>query len=152
MAAPKSNQFWKQRATHGRDLIFSSPEILWEACKEYFEATDARKWVKTDWVGKDAKEVNRETETPYTITGLCVFLDIGTSTWFDYKKREDFSDIITRVEQIMFTQKFEGAAVGAFSGNIIARDLGLKEHSESETKITGKDINIQIEGDDPDEK
>lgn len=47
-------------------MIFSSPTILWEACVEYFEATDQRKWVRKDWVGKDAIEVERETDTPYT--------------------------------------------------------------------------------------
>ena len=62
----ENNQFWKQRTKHGRDKIFTDPQILWEAACEYFEATDSRKWVKKDWVGKDAMEVERETETPYT--------------------------------------------------------------------------------------
>jgi hypothetical protein len=130
MAAPEGNQFWKLRSKHGRDLIFSSPTVLWEACVEYFEATDARKWVRKDWVGKDAKEVQRETDAPYTLSGLYVFLDIDRKTWDLYRQREDFIPIITRVEQIMFTQKFEGASVGAFNASIIARDLGLKDASE----------------------
>src|SRR5690606_112181 len=114
MAAPIGNQFWKLRSKHGRDLIFSSPEVLWEACVEYFEATDQRVWVKKDWVGKDALEVERKTTAPYTLSGLFVFLDIVPQTWKEYREREGFSEITTRVEQIMFTQKFEGAAVGAF--------------------------------------
>lgn len=28
MGAPKGNQFWKLRSKHGRDKLFSSPEIL----------------------------------------------------------------------------------------------------------------------------
>jgi len=135
MAAPKGNQFWKLRSKHGRDLIFSSPTLLWEACCEYFEATDTRKWVRKDWVGKDAVEVERETDTPYTLTGLYVFLDISKQTWSDYRDREGFIDVITRVEQIMYTQKFEGATVGAFNANIIARDLGLKDSQSSEIAI-----------------
>jgi hypothetical protein len=130
MAAPEGNQFWKLRSKHGRDLIFSSPTVLWEACVEYFEATDARKWVRKDWVGKDAHEVERETDTPYTLTGLFVFLDIVKQTWANYRDKEGFMDIIARVEQIMYTQKFEGAAVGAFNANIISRDLGLRDASE----------------------
>lgn len=130
MAAPEGNQFWKLRSKHGRDKIFESPVLLWEACQEYFEATDARKWVKKDWVGKDATEVDRETETPYTWTGLYLFLDIDPKTWDLYKDREDFIPIATRVKHIIYTQKFEGAAVGAFNANIIARDLGLKDTSE----------------------
>jgi hypothetical protein len=131
MSAPAGNQFWKLRASHGRDLIFSSPPVLLEACVEYFEEWDKRIWVKEDWVGKDAILVKRKTIAPYTLTSLYTFLDITAQTWKDYRGREGFLEITTRVEQIMFTQKFEGAAVGAFNPNIIARDLGLKEISET---------------------
>lgn len=145
MPAPEGNQFWKQRCTHGREMIFSSPTILWEACCEYFEATDARKWVKKDWVGKDAIPVERETSTPYTLSGLYVFLDIDRTTWDLYRKREDFISVVTRVQDIMFAQKFEGAAVGAYNSSIIARDLGLKESTDVTTggeKITGSVFQI----------
>jgi hypothetical protein len=142
MAAPKGNQFWKLRASHGRHLIFSSPEILWDAAKEYFEATDKRKWYKTDFKGKDNEQVLIPTDTPYTLTGLFIFLDTNKQTWSDYRQREDFIDVITRIEQIMYTQKFEGAAVGAFTPNIIARDLGLKDSSDITTN--GNDISTLI--------
>ncbi len=130
MAATEGNQWWRLRATHGRDLIFSSPSILWEACLEYFEATDSRKWIEKDWVGKDALKVNRESETPYTWTGLYLFLSTNHKTWGLYEKREDFIPITDMVRQIIYTQKFEGAAVGAFNANIIARDLQLKDSSD----------------------
>ncbi len=133
MGAPEGNQFWKLRSKHGRDKIFESPEILWEACTEYFEATDARKWWKTEFHGKDVEECKVPTDTPYTLTGLWVFLDIVKSTWYQYKEHKDFSTIVTRVEQIIYTQKFEGAAVGAYNSNIIARDLGLKDQQDITT-------------------
>lgn len=140
MSAPKLNQFWKLRSKHGRDLIFSTPEILWEAAVQYFEATDARKWKKKDWVGKDAIEVERETETPYTISGLCLYLDVSREWWNKFKNenREDFLQVLTRIENIIYTQKFEGASVGAFNPSIIARDLGLKE--QTDITSNGKDL------------
>ncbi len=132
MAAPSGNQFWKLRSKHGRDILFATPELLWDACVEYFEATDARKWTKKDWVGKDAVEVDRETDTPYTITGLCLYLNCNRGYFSDFKKTcsQDFSVIVSRVEDIIFTQQFEGASVGVYNGNIIARNLGLIEKSE----------------------
>jgi hypothetical protein len=133
MAAPKNNRFWELRASHGRDLIFSSPEILWDAAKEYFAATVARPWITKDWVGKDAIQVERETTPPFTIQGLCIFLDINPDTWYDYRKKEDFSDICTRIDTIIYTQKFEGATVGTYNSNIIARDLGLADKKEIES-------------------
>jgi len=135
MAAPEGNQFWKQRATHGREKIWQTPELLWEACIEYFEKTDERKWWKTEFNGKDAVECKVPTETPYTWTGLYLFLDCSHTTWQDYEKREEFIAICTRVRNIIYTQKFEGAAVGAFNANIIARDLNLKDSTENEVSI-----------------
>ena len=132
MAAPTGNQFWKLRSKHGRDKLFSTPELLLEAAYEYFEATDQRKWIKKDWVGKDAIEVERENETPYTLSGLCLYLGVSRHWWNEFKnaKHEGFLEVIRAIEEIMYTQKFEGASVGAFNANIIARDLSLKEQTD----------------------
>lgn len=141
MGAPKGNKFWELRSTHGRDLIFSSPEILWEAAKEYFEATINRPWIKKDWVGKDAVEVERKTTPPFTLTSLFLFLDISHQTWNLYRERKDFVEVVTRIENVIYAQKFEGATVGAYNSNIIARELGLsdkQEIKEVKIKVTNK--------------
>ena len=65
-----------------------------------------------------------------TIGGLCIFLDIDQTTWGDYRKREDFTPVITRAEEVIRTQKFTGAAAEMLNPNIIARDLGLSDKSE----------------------
>lgn len=139
MSAPVGNEFWKLRSQHGRDLIFSSPEILWEACKEYFEETAKRVWRKKDWVGKDGIEVNRDTSAPFTLSGMYIFLDISRATWDTYRKNKDFIAVCKKVEEIIYTQKFEGAAVGAYNANIIARDLGLRDGTDVTTK--GETVN-----------
>ncbi len=128
----EGNQWWKLRAKHGRDKLFASPELLWEAAEGYFTHTDSRKWVKKDWVGKDADEVLRENETPYTLAGMCLYFNCSRHWWNEFKdaKHTDFLEVITRIENIMFAQKFEGAAVGAFKENLIARELGLKDASD----------------------
>ena len=149
MGAPEGNQFWKFRAKHGRDKIFSTPRQLWESCCEYFEITDNRKWVKKDWVGKDAVQVERETETPYTISGMCLFLDVSREWWYKFKESvkndNDFLHIIARIENIIYTQKYEGAVVGAFNANLIARDLGLHKDQEESAESITKAIHDLIE-------
>lgn len=143
MAAEKGSQWWKLRAKHGRDKLFATPELLWQAAIEYFEHTDTRKWVKKDWVGKDAEEVLRETETPYTLTGLFLYLDCDNSYFRKFKSNPEnhsFFTVINRIEQIIYTQKFEGAAVGAFNANIIARDLGLKDQTENVQLIAAPEL------------
>lgn len=129
---PVGNQFWKARSKHGRDKIFSSPAILWEACQEYFE------WVERNplWETKGFAFQGVVTHEVFpkmramTIGGLCIFLDIVEETWRLYRKNNDFIGVVTQVEQIIRDQKFSGAAADLLNANIIARDLGLKDSHE----------------------
>jgi len=137
MAAPKENRFWEARSTHGRKPIFSSPDDLWEACLEYFQ------WVENNPLYEAKAFCHQGVVTiahlpkmrAMTIEGLCIFLDISKPTWYDYAEKEDFSYVTTRVEEMIRTQKFSGAAADLLNANIIARDLGLADKSE----LSGKD-------------
>ena len=141
MAAPKGNQFWKARTSHGRDKLFETPVILWEACVEYFE------WVEENplqeaivYQGMLNKDDAKPLMQAMTITGMCIFLDIGESTWKDYRKREGFSPVIEKAEKIIYHQKFAGAAAGLLNPNIIARDLGLVDKKENDNKVSLTDM------------
>jgi len=76
---------------------------------------------------------------PMTIGGLCIFLDVhaeylaGFESDLDLETQEgkDFSQIVKAIRQIIYEQKFAGATAGLMNPNIIARDLGLKDKSES---------------------
>ena len=135
MPAPVGNQFWKARAKHGRDKIFSSPDILWESCLEYFQWCEdnplqEEKVFHTNGVITRA-DVGKM--RAMTVSGLCIFLDIDQSTWDNYRNEESYKDfflIITRAEKVIRTQKFTGAAADMLNPNIIARDLGLSDKSE----------------------
>lgn len=137
MAAPKGNEFWKIRSSHGRDPIFENPDQLWEAACEYFE------WVEANplWEDKVTSFQGINKHEPIakmramTISGLCLFLDIDQTTWRAYGEKKDFSRIVTRAEEVIRSQKFAGAAADLLNANIIARDLGLADKSE----LTGKD-------------
>lgn len=151
MAAPRGNQFWKIRSKHGRDRLFLSPEELWKAACEYFEWVDKHPWHKADFKGKNVVRVNIPTERPYTLMGLCLYLGCNADYFNQFESRltdsgvdKDFSGVITRIRETIYTQKFEGAAVGAFNANIIARDLGLidKKDVQSGGKPLGEDIDL----------
>lgn len=129
MGAPKGNKFWEARAKHGRDLIFKDPESLWNACVEYFE------WVEENplYEAQAFAYQGCVTQEPVakmramTIAGIARYLHINQDTWYEYGKREGFSEVVTRAEEVIRDQKFAGAAAGLLNPNIIARDLGLKE-------------------------
>lgn len=137
MSAPIGNTFWEARSTHGRAPIFGSPEELWTACCEYFAWVDENPLYESK--GFAFQGVVTEHSFPkmraMTVVGLCIFLDISVRTWAEYRDRQDFTPITTRVDEIIRTQKFQGAAADLLNANIIARDLGLADKSE----LTGAD-------------
>ncbi len=132
MPAPKNNQFWKARAKHGRDKIFSSKSVLKESCEEYFQWCDDNPLYAAELVKFQGKATLQEVPKmrAMTVSGLCIFLNITTDTWYRYAKDKDFSDIVHEAEQIIRTQKFEGASAELLNANIIARDLGLADKKE----------------------
>jgi len=133
--APKGNQFWLARSSHGRKPIFKTPDVLWQASLEYFEWAEQNPlWEAklTTYQGRSKVEQIPKMRA-MTIDGLCIFLDIGTSTWNDYKNKDGFSAVTMSIEKIIRDQKFSGAACDLLNANIIARDLGLKDKSELST-------------------
>lgn len=133
MAAPEGNQFWRLRTKHGRDKEYETPEVMWEEIAGYFQWCDDNPWMKNEAVKSGdlaGQIISIPTARPYTIGGLCIYLGISQDAWKDYCKRKDFIGITTHAEEAIRTQKFEGAAVGAFNANIIARDLGLSEKND----------------------
>lgn len=165
MPAPKGNQFWKIISQYGRKKLFESPGLLWEAACEYFQWCDDHPWVQIETTTKqikikakageedtikpisDVKEI--PTARPYTIEGFCLYCSASRSWWSEFKKadHEGFLEVTTRIDQTIYRQKFEGAAVGAFNANIIARDLGLsdkKEHVVNLDKETTEELDNRI--------
>ena len=156
MAATPGNQWWKLRAKHGRHALFTDPQKLWEAAVEYFEHTEKRKWKEKDWVGKDAVLVHREKDAPFTVTGLCIYLGVEDAWWRNFKgteafkSNEAFGTVYAAINQIIYNQKFEGAAVGTYNANIIARDLGLRDKTELSTPEDGSAFKVTLNiGDKP---
>ena len=136
MAAPKGNRFWEARAKHGRDKIFSSSDILWAACCEYFVWADENPLYETKafaFQGIVTQEKIPKMRA-MTIDGLCLFLDISADTWRLYAAREDFIGVTHKAENVIRSQKFAGAAADLLNANIIARDLGLTDKSERDIK------------------
>jgi DNA-packaging protein gp3 len=146
MAAPPNNQFWKLRSKHGRDKLFATPDLLLEAAYEYFEyVTDNPEYESKPMVtsngsneGSSIEMAKIPVKQPFTLHGLCLFLDCSTSYFRAFKSTikpedKDFLTVIEKIEEIIYNQKFSGAASGFFNANIIARDLGLKEQTDLTT-------------------
>jgi len=143
--APKENQFWKLRSRHGRDKLFGTPELLWEAACEYFEWCEQHPLYETKgfaFQGIVTKETFPKMRA-MTLSQLCFYLNCNDAYFRQFKDAIkdstkkldiDFSTIIHEIESIIYNQKFQGASADLLNANIIARDLGLAEKSETEYK------------------
>lgn len=132
MPAPAGNEFWKQRSSHGRKPIFADADALWDAASEYFAWVEANPLYEAQafaYQGTVKVEPIAKMRA-MTVAGLCIFLDISQQAWGEYRTRDGFGEVTTRVDDIIRTQKFEGASAGLLNANIIARDLGLSDKSE----------------------
>jgi hypothetical protein len=140
----KGNQFWRNIDPKdlGRNPKYRSPEELWDDVKGYFDTCDNSPLVSTETRRTDRNTEKKETQhrVPYTWEGLYVHL--GVCNLEHYKTKEAFSEIITHIGNIIYNQKFTGAAAGLFNSNIIARDLGLKDKSEQEVSGSIKTIEV----------
>ena len=147
MGAPKGNQFWKIRSKHGRDKLFKTPQLLLEAATEYFQWCDDNPFEEEDFIkgGPDAgSKVRLNRIRPYTQQGFALYCGASTA-WIhnfraalkskDDKESKEFLYILTRIEEVIYNQKYSGAASGFFNHNIIARDLGLVDKKEYDATI-----------------
>ena len=112
MAAPKGNKFWEARTKHGPPMKYSDPDVLCNACVEYFE------WIEDNPL-YESKAMN--------VGGQVEIVKIPK-----VRAMKDLLHIAPRADNVIRDQKFTGAAADLLNANIIARDLGLSEKTDNQ--------------------
>lgn len=129
----------------GRPRNFSTANDLWLDCIEYFKWCESTPMEKEEvkvlsdsgqYAGSKIERVKVKLLRPFTMGGLTVYLNVSPTYFSDVRKNkaaygEEYSIVLSAVEQVIREQKFAGAAAGLFNANIIARDLGLSEKTEA---------------------
>jgi hypothetical protein len=183
MVAPKKNEFWKLRSKHGREKIFASPALLWSAAMEFMEALHGSPLKSYDY--KSSMKTIRKVTIPLmrapTWQRFGLFCEVDSSFFKNFKLRlkkevetlnakkklskkdkeklalnEDFIAILTRIQDLFFAEKFEGAAAGILKESIISRDLHLQDtakvdHKSSDGSMTPKPTIVVIDKEAKDE-
>ena len=147
MPAPDQHTKWGNPTQHTE----YTPQQLWDKACQYFDWCDQNPWIKMQpKKGSTTIPANFEGDTtellqllgptiavpttrPYTLDGLCNYLDINRQDFDTYATKpcnKAYFDICTRVNQIINTQQFEGAMVGTFNASIVMRKLGLSDKKE----------------------
>jgi hypothetical protein len=133
-----SNRFWRTRASSGPEPLFPDGDALWAACDAYFCWAEDNPILEEQLVTYRGatRFVSIPKMRPMTKRGLCRFLGVAHTTWAKWKRdRPELAAAIERAEGVLWDQKFAGAAVGIFNGNLVARELGLAD----KTELMGKD-------------
>ena len=146
MAAPKGNNYWEFRNKHGRNFKYT-PEDFWDEAIKYFVYMSDKVWNKKEAIKSGdlaGTTMDVPTKTPLSIESFCLFADINYDTFRNYESNteeyKDFFDITTRIRNVIESNQFEGATVGAYNPNIIARKLGLSDKKEIEGNVSIKQI------------
>ena len=118
-------------------------DALWAACDTYFCWAEDNPIVEEQLV--IYKGMTRLVPVPkirpMTKRGLCRFLGIARTTWTEWKRdRPELAAAIERAEFVVWDQKFAGAAVGIFNGNLVARELGIADKTEHSGELQLEDI------------
>ena len=90
------NRAWTARRSTGRRRRFADAEALRTACCAYFAWADAHPLIHVEpvvWRGKVTMRLEVPKLRPYTIEAMCLHLSIGRTTWHDYRRRPDFSEV-----------------------------------------------------------
>ena len=144
MAPPKGNQFWKLAKNTGRKPTFKSAAVLWEACVAYFEWVDSNPLIeeKVFCYQGEITRADLSKMRAMTMNGLFIHIGISHQTWYRMKEKPEFAETIELVENIIREQKFTGAAADLLNPVIIARDLGLKDSTESTHSISKDTLSL----------
>lgn len=123
-----SNRFWARRNRYK----FKSPEELRARAEEYFEWVDANPLYEMRVAQYKGVAVYMKVQKmrAMTITGFCIFVGTGQDVWRKFKTREGYEETVQYICDVIFTQKFEGAAADLLNANVVIRDLGLKDRSD----------------------
>ena len=150
MSAPKGNQYWKlRRHNASKERKFTSPMALQKAAIEYFEWIEANPLIENDdfqYQGEVVQNTKPKMRA-MTIAGLCLHMGIMQQTWRRWRndKEDDYKAVMSWIEDVIFEQKFTGAAAGLLKENLIARELGLQDQQK---RIHAGEVDHNLKPDD----
>ncbi len=150
MAIPKGNKLWKIQSEHNKDTLLASPELLLQSAYEYFAWCDKHPLSKSEAV-KSGSECGRIIDIPlrrpYSFGGFCAY--IGCSVYYMEQVKatmcSEVLEAIERIEDLIRTQLFEGAAIGTFNTSIVSKWMGetLTQTSVDEA-VGGSVLHIEV--------
>jgi len=127
-----SNNFWNSSSSNtsanSHNTEYESPHALWKAAVEYFEFVDENPLSQNVHAFSQGSLVTDTVDRPraMSLMALCRFIGISRNQWKKIKEGKlDFTPVCEKIEDVIYTQKWELAASEILNPNFIARDLGM---------------------------
>ena len=126
------NQLWRYMTNNKGKAPKYTPDKLLEKAIEYFEWVLKNPFLeeKVFVVSGMIEHDNIPKMRPYTLDGFQIFADISDDTYRNYRNKQEYLGVCSKIDKVIRTQKFEGASSGFFNHAIIARDLGLADKKD----------------------
>lgn len=147
------NSLWEAAIVQGRcgnpskpPRKYASADDLWDDVVGYFRWAESHPMgiAETKTFRDDSWVQIRPVPRPFTLHSLCTFLGITTVIWrrwanpHDPLHRPDLVSAIARAEEIIRSQKLEGALIGLYDAKLTSRLLGLSDHIDVSNNVTIK--------------
>jgi len=127
----------------GRNKYIETPEKLKEYFLAYQKETKSNPFIVKDWVGKDATDVFREKERPFTIEGFECWLadndiieDLGDYLKNKDNRYDDYAPICSYIKKFTRKDQIEGGMAGIYNPSITQRLNNLVEKTQNDVKVT----------------
>lgn len=147
-----ANTFWKRKSKYyggGAKRLLDNAEKLMQEAYTYFTWCDKNPLIRYELMKQGGRAVLVEVPLgrPYTMSGLCVYLGVSGSYFRSAKghirnkieegkaKQNEIEvlEAIEVIEAITQTQNVEGAAVGKFAANLVARLHNIADNVNQNT-------------------
>lgn len=144
MAAPKGNRYGVDSGNFFKRKAYTVEEWK-EVFIAYLEDRAEKKWYKNEAVksGNNAGEIIKiPNDVPLSIESFCVFANISKQTFYNYESAEgyqEYFEVTTRIREVIESDQLDGAMLGVYNPNIVARKLGLAENQNINQNVSYKD-------------
>lgn len=118
-----AGNFWNDRETAGID----SPQALKASAIEYFDWAHEAPLYESKAFSFQGSSWDHEVVKArvFTIKGLAVFIGVPSGELEALRSNAEFAPVMSWIDDVIYTQKFELAAADLINAGMISKDLGL---------------------------
>lgn len=124
--APKGNQYWRARKSHGQPKKFQTPTDLWDRAADYFSWVEQNPLYKPVYFYDRGSVIKSKIPVmrPLSIRGLSLHLGISVQTFLNYERREscrDYFEVCERIRMVIDNYNYTRAVAGLLNPCVLAR-------------------------------